>query len=375
MIYKNANIFTEDGTFVHGWFSVKEGLFEHIGQGFCEMEGIDLEGSKVIPGLIDVHGHGNSGYDFSTCDLEGLKVMTRYLAANGVTTVTPASMTMPIEALERAYANALALHKERDGARVAGINMEGPYFSYGKRGAQHPDYLKKPDFEEFKRLYDGCEGLIKIACVAPELEGAMDFIERAKELCTVSIAHTECTYDIAREAIAKGATQLTHLFNGMPSLHHRDPGPIAAGAEKKQVYAELICDGIHVHPSVIRMAFKMFPGRIILISDSLAGCGMGDGEYDLGGQKVFINGLRATLENGTIAGSVSNLFQMMRNAIKFGIPEKYAITAATINPAGQIGMDEQLGSIRVGKIADFVVCDDELNIKEVFVECNPIEES
>jgi len=221
--------------------------------------------------------------------------------------------------------------------------------------------------EGFNRLNAGCEGLIKIACVAPELEGAMDFIESVRDTCTVSIAHTECAYDTAKEAFAKGATQLTHLFNGMPSLHHRNPGPIAVGAEESNVFAELICDGVHIHPSVVRLAFKLFPERIILISDSLAGCGMGDGTYDLGEQKVIIKGPLATLEDGTIAGSVSNLFQMVRNAISFGIPESTAILSATINPAKQIGEDKAIGSIKEGKNADFVVCDEKLNIKTVYI--------
>ena len=368
MIYKNARIFKEDGTFERGNFTVEDGKFTSVDFGADPAEGIDLEGAQVIPGLIDIHGHGNSGYDFSTCDLEGLQTMTEYLASNGITSVAPASMTMPEERLEKAYANALALHKDRHGARVVGINMEGPYFSYGKRGAQNPEYLKNPDFDEFMRLQDSCEGLIKIACVAPELPGAMEFIKKAKDICTVSIAHTECTYDTAREAFANGATQLTHLFNGMPSLHHRNPGPIAAGAEDENVYAELICDGIHVHPSVIRLAFKMFPGRIILISDALSGCGMEGGIYDLGGQKIIIDGPRATLEDGTIAGSVSNLFSMMKNAISFGIPEGDAILSATLNPAKQLGMEDRIGSISEGKYADFVVLDEEMDVKDVYVE-------
>ena len=363
-------------------------------------EHIDLQGRLVIPGLIDLHGHGNSGYDFSTCDLEGLKTMAGYLAKNGITSFAPASMTMPYDRLERAFSNAAQLHALQaegtsgcscsarpDGlslasglinsfgsegsygtSRLVGINMEGPFFSHGKKGAQDPHFLKAPDYEGFRQLYDGCGGLIRIVDVAPELDGAMEFIRKASELCTVSVAHTEADYETVLDAFANGAGQMTHLFNGMNGIHHRSPGPIGAAFDTPEIYVELICDGIHVAPSVIRMVFELFRGRVILISDALACCGMPDGRFLLGEQEVTLKDHRATLADGTLAGSASNLFDMLRNAVSFGIPLEEAILSATANPARQLGAANELGSIEEGKKADFLICSESLQLEAVYME-------
>lgn len=368
MILKNGCIFTEEG-FRQSSIGVQNGKFVSVGK--CDKEEIlDLTGKYVLPGLIDIHGHGNSGYDFSTCDENGLRTMAVYLAKNGITSFAPASMTVSYDSLRTAYRHALHLNKNRaeKEAKVAGIHMEGPFFSYGKRGAQNPEYLKQPDFKAFKELFDSCEGLIKIVDVAPELEGAMGFIQEASELCTVSVAHTESDYEVASEAFEKGASHVTHLFNGMNGIHHRKPGVPLAALEKENVYAELICDGIHIHPSVIRMVFQLFAGRVVMISDALSCCGREDGIYDLGGLTVTLKGRKATLEDGTLAGSATNLFEMMKNAFSFGIPVEEAIRACTINPAKQIRASEQIGSIAVGKCADFLICDDEWNLESVYIE-------
>ncbi|MDD4200544.1 MAG: amidohydrolase family protein, partial [Eubacteriales bacterium] len=203
-----------------------------------------------------------------------------------------------------------------------------------------------------------------------------EFVKEAKELATVSIAHTDASYEDAKAAIDAGASHLTHLYNAMPPIHHRKPGVIGAGseadgsggAEDKAVVAELICDGYHVHPSSVRMAFKLFPGRICLISDSLRCCGMPPGKYDLGGQDVFLEeGQPARLEDGTIAGSASNVYTCMLNAIEYGIAEEEAILAATLIPAKQIAADEFIGSIESGKYADFIICDNELKPLEIYI--------
>ena len=246
--------------------------------------------------------------------------------------------------------------------------MEGPFFSEKKKGAQNGAYLRNPDFEAFKALQDGCGGLVRIVDVAPELEGAEEFIRKAKALCTVSIAHTDADYDAARKGIAAGVTHLTHLYNAMPAIHHRKPGVIAAAAEAETVSAELISDGQHVHPASVRLAFRIFgASRMVLISDSLRCCGMPDGEYELGGQQVFLQGGIARLADGTIAGSATNLFECMQRAVSFGISREDAIRAATYNPARQIGALSEVGSIADGKCADFVICDAELNRKAVWL--------
>lgn len=368
MLYKNANLFV-NGHFQPGSFRVEDGRFTEILDNTPAQAGVDLAGACVIPGLIDVHTHGNSGADFSDGDYEGLVNMARYLAQNGITGFAPASMTLPYGVLEAAFRTAVRLRNEKPAlcARIEGIQMEGPFFSEKKKGAQNGAYLKAPDAAAFRRLYDVSEGLIRIADVAAELPGAAEFAESVSKLCTVSLAHTDSTYDEAKAVFEAGARHLTHLYNAMPGIHHRSPGPIGAASERDDVVAELICDGQHVHRSAVRMAYKLFPGRICLISDALRCCGMPDGRYTLGGQDVFLQGGIARLKDGTIAGSATNLYDCMRKAVDFGIPKEQAILSATLIPARQIGRDGEIGSIAPGKRADFVVCDQALIRRAVYL--------
>ena len=370
MYYKNARIFTKDFTFQTGGFAVDEqGCFQNV-LGDIPADAVDLQGATVIPGLVDVHIHGAMGYDFSDGQPEGIAAMAAYLAKAGITAFAPASMTLPYETLEKAYAAArsFADNKPASCARLMGIHMEGPYFSEKKKGAQNGAYLKNPDFEGFKKLYDSCKGLIAIADVAPELPGAAEFVEKACKLCTVSVAHTDSDYDHAQAAFAAGATHLTHLFNAMPGIHHRNPGVIPAAVENENVRAELICDGIHIHPASVRLAFSMFGAdRMVLISDALRCLGMPEGEYELGGQQVFLQNNIAKLSDGTIAGAATNLYDGMRNAMAFGIAEADAVRAATYNPACAIGADAQIGAIENGKQADFLVCSADYAQKRVFL--------
>ena len=361
MLFKNANIFV-NGQFCYGAFRVKDGKFTEILDYNPAEEGIDLEGQYVIPGLVDVHNHGNSGADFSDGDYEGVAAMAKFLASCGVTSFAPASMTLPYETLDAAFRVAAKFHKDAPAghSRLMGIQMEGPFFSYAKKGAQNGAYLKDPDFEAFEKLFAASEGLVRIVDMAAELPGAAAFAEKASKLCTVSIAHSDTGYDDAKAVFAAGATHLTHLFNAMPGIHHRKPGPIGAASENDHVYAELICDGQHVHESAVRMAFKLFSGRICLVSDALRCAGMPDGQYELGGQDVFLKGGIARLADGTIAGSASNLYECMRNAVAFGISKVEAILSATYNPAKQIGRADEIGAIAPGLLADFVVCTEEL---------------
>lgn len=373
MFFKNARIFTSDFTFQNGAFEVTEdGRFGAVLPENIPADAIDLEGATVIPGLVDVHIHGAMGADFSDGDRAGLEKMAAYLAKEGITSFAPASMTLPYETLSNAFACGAAFAKDHpEGcARLMGIHMEGPYFSEKKKGAQNGAYLKNPDFEGFKKLFNDCGGLVGIVDVAPELPGSEDFIRQAKSLCTVSVAHTDATYEDARMAFDTGATHLTHTFNAMPGIHHRNPGVIPAAAENKNVRAELICDGFHVLPSVIRLAFAAFGGeRIVMISDALRCSGMPEGEYELGGQPIFLenNAVVAKLSDGTVAGSVSNLYKGLQNVIRFGIPEEDAVRAATWNPACAIGKQDKIGSIEPGKLADFIVCAPDYSEKRVFL--------
>lgn len=375
MRYENGWIFA-DGRFVRGGFSVENGRFAHVLEdvpGPAE----DLDGALVIPGLVDIHVHGCAGADFSDGDYAGLVRMARYLARQGVTSFAPASMTLPYDALDKAFHAAARLRREglADGARLMGIQMEGPFLSREKRGSQNPAYLRLPDWDRFLRLYDAAEGLLRIVDVAPELPGAVEFTRRASEKCRVSVAHAAAGYDQAAAVFDAGATHLTHLFNAMSGIHHRHPGPIGAASERENVTAELICDGIHVHPSAVRMAFRLFPGRICLISDALRCCGMADGSYSLGGQEILLSGGVARLTGGTIAGSAADLYQCMRRAVSFGIPREQAVWAATALPARVIGRESETGAIADGRAADFVICGGELEPEAVYLGGKRLEQS
>ena len=371
MFYKNARIFTSDFQFHTGAFEVRDGVFGRVLPAAVPADAIDLKGATVIPGLVDVHSHGNSGADFSDGDYEGLKKMAAFYAKCGVTSFAPASMTLPYDVLAKAFATARQLADEAPAghARLMGIQMEGPYFSYKKRGAQNPDYLKEPDFEGFQALYDGCGGLVRIVDVAPELPGAAEFVAKASKLCTVSIAHTDSDYDHAKAAIDAGVTHLTHLYNAMPGIHHRNPGVIPAAVENPKVRAEIICDGQHIHPASVRLAFSMFGGsRMILVSDSGRCAGLPDGsKFELGGQDAWLRDGVARLADGTIACSAANLWQCLTNVISWNIPEEDAVRAATYNPACAIGAQEKIGSIETGKLADFIVCSSDYTHKRVFL--------
>lgn len=375
MRYENGWIFA-DGRFVRGGFSVENGRFAHVLEdvpGPAE----DMDGALVIPGLVDIHVHGCAGADFSDGDYAGLVRMARYLARRGVTSFAPASMTLPYDALDKAFHAAARLRREglADGARLMGIQMEGPFLSREKRGSQNPAYLRLPDWDRFLRLYNAAEGLLRIVDVAPELPGAVEFTRRASEKCRVSVAHTAAGYDQAAAVFDAGATHLTHLFNAMSGIHHRHPGPIGAASERENVTAELICDGIHVHPSAVRMAFRLFPGRICLISDALRCCGMADGSYSLGGQEILLSGGVARLTGGAIAGSAADLYQCMRRAVSFGIPREQAVWAATALPARVIGRESETGAIADGRAADFVICGGELEPEAVYLGGKRLEQS
>ena len=371
MIYQNAMVFGPDFRFLKGGFAVDNGRFSRVLTA-GEEAGTDLGGAYVVPGFIDVHNHGNSGKDFSDGDDEGLKTLARYLAKNGITSFAPASVTLPESQLKAAYESAARFSKTAPAgcSVLRGIHMEGPFFSEKKKGAQNGAYLQNPDYEMFLRLNEEAQGLIRIADVAPELPGAIEYIEKVSKICTVSIAHTDANYDQAKAAIAAGATHITHLFNAMPSFLHRAPGVVGAAAESPWVIAELICDGQHVHESVVRAAVSMFGAeRLCLISDALSCCGMPKGVYELGGQKIILDGTVARLADApdTLAGSANNLFGIFRLALSFGISAEAAVRMASDTPARTLGVEGEVGSIANGKRADFLVLNGDFSLRRVYL--------
>lgn len=338
---------------------------------------LDAAGCYVVPGLIDLHFHGCMGEDFSDAGADGLRIMAEYELRHGVTGICPAGMTLPEKQLVAMCENA-AGHKRtaKGGAELVGINLEGPFLSEAKKGAQNGAYLQAPDIRLLRRLQEASGGLARLVTVAPELPGAVEFIREAQKAgITVSLGHTMADYDTARAAFEAGARQVTHLFNAMPPFTHRAPGVVGAAFDDARVCVELICDGVHIHKSVVRAVFRLFgPERVILISDTMRAAGMPDGNYTLGGQDVTVKGALCTLADGTIAGSATNLMSCLKTAVSFGIPLKDAVRAASWNPAGVLGVRDSMGSLEVGKKANLVLLDqNDLSLRAVFLQGEPVD--
>lgn len=330
---------------------------------------LGVDGCYVVPGFVDIHFHGCMGADLCDAEPEALKEIARYEASRGVTSICPATMTYPEDRLSSIARIAAAFEPAEDEALLVGINMEGPFISPDKIGAQNPAYVQRCDAGMLRRVQEEAGGLVKLVDIAPEEPGAMEFVREVAAEVRVSLAHTCTDYETAREAFAQGARHMTHLYNAMPGLHHRKPGPIAAAWEAPEATVELICDGVHVHEAMARLTFGLFgESRICLISDSMRATGLEDGTYDLGGQDVTVRGNVATLADGTIAGSVTDLAACVQHAVTaMNIPLEQALTAATITPAKAIGIDAERGSLAAGKTADIVVLDANLNVKHVIL--------
>lgn len=331
-----------------------------------DSEVIDAEGLYVVPGFIDVHTHGAVGHDFCEASLEGLYAVSAFEKSRGITSYCPTSMTYSEEILTDVFKVINDFKYEDKYARVLGINMEGPFISMAKKGAQNPRYVQNSDIDFFRRLNKVCNNKIKLITLAPETDGADRFIKELSDEVSISVGHTTADYDTASSAFDNGAKHVTHLFNAMPLFAHRDPGVVGAALEHKNVMAEVICDKIHVHPAMIRSIYRMFgKDRIVLISDSMEATGMEDGTYSLGGQQVTKSGSKATLSDGTLAGSVTDLFTCFKNAVDIGIPLEDAVKMASYNPAKSIGMEDQVGLLKEGYYADILLLDKDLNLVRV----------
>ncbi|MGO5023745.1 N-acetylglucosamine-6-phosphate deacetylase [Lawsonibacter sp. LCP25S3_G6] len=361
----NALVFDPKEGFVARDFCVKDGLIAEDALG-----PISAHGCYVIPGLTDLHFHGCVGEDFSDATPDGLQKMADYELSRGITQICPAGMTLGEDQLTKICQNAAA-HREKNsgGAELVGLHLEGPFLSMAKKGAQNAAYIHDPDPAMLHRLQEAAGGLVKLVTLAPEQPGSLEFIQSARQDgVTVSLGHTTADYDTASAAYKAGARQATHLFNAMPPFTHRSPGVVGAAFDYPEVKVELICDGVHIHPAVVRAVFKLFGSdRVILISDSLRATGMPDGRYPFGGQEIEVHGNRATMADdpNTLAGSVSDLMACLKTAVSFGIPLADAVTAAAVNPAKVLGIYNRLGSLDIGKEANAAILDEHLDLKAV----------
>ena len=365
MIIKSGKVFQEDGSFLEQTLYVNAHRLVDKAEYQDDGEIIDAEGLLVLPGLVDIHSHGAAGEDFSDGNPEGLKKILRYERSCGITSYCPTSMTFPKERLRQIFASIKGAQTE-EGAKVVGINMEGPFLDPAKKGAHVEKWIAAPDVAFVRELNQDVDGLVRLVTLAPNMDGAEEFIKEMHEEVCISLGHTAADYDCASRAMKFGAHHVTHLYNAMQPFGHRAPGLIGAAMDDPECMVELICDGYHIHPSAIRAAFRMFgPERVILISDSMRATGMENGTYELGGQEVTVKDRKAVLKDGTLAGSATNLYGCMCKAVEFGIPLEQAIMAATANPARSIGIFDRVGSIRIGKQADLLLVSENLELKRV----------
>lgn len=365
MIIKRGKVFQEDGNFLEQAIYINDHRLVDKAEYQYDGEVIDAEGLLVLPGLVDIHSHGAAGEDFSDGNPEGLKKILQYEKRCGITSYCPTSMTFPKERLRQIFASIKGAQTE-DGATVVGINMEGPFLDPAKKGAHVEKWIAAPDVAFVRELNQDADGLVRLVTLAPNMDGAEEFIKEMHEEVCISLGHTAADYDCASRAMKLGAHHVTHLYNAMQPFGHRAPGLIGAAMDDPECMVEMICDGYHIHPSAIRAAFRMFgPERVILISDSMRATGMENGTYELGGQEVTVKDRKAVLKDGTLAGSATNLYGCMCKAVEFGIPLEQAIMAATANPARSIGIFDRVGSIRIGKQADLLLVSENLELKRV----------
>lgn len=365
MIIKGGKVFQEDGSFLEQALYINDHRLVDKAEYQDDEKVIDAEGLLVLPGLVDIHSHGAAGEDFSDGNPEGLKKILQYEKCCGITSYCPTSMTFPKERLRQIFASIKGAQTEEE-AKVVGINMEGPFLDPAKKGAHVEEWIAAPDAAFVRELNQDVDGLVRLVTLAPNMDGAEEFIKEMHEEVCISLGHTAADYDCASRAMKLGAHHVTHLYNAMQPFGHRAPGLIGAAMDDPECMVEMICDGYHIHPSAVRAAFRLFgPERVILISDSMRAAGMENGTYELGGQEVTVKDRKAVLKDGTLAGSATNLYGCMCKAIEFGIPLEQAIMAATANPARSIGIFDRVGSIRIGKQADLLLVSENLELKRV----------
>ena len=366
MLLQNAIYYDEHFDPVRGDILVQGERIAQLGVCAPSADVLDCSGCTIVPGFIDIHIHGFAGGDPADASASSLDRMSRALARHGVTSFCPTGMTLPEDALAAQFRAVESCKGKETGARILGVRMEGPYLSQEKKGAQRGDCIRPADEAEFRRLCR--ESPVRIVDVAPETEGAIAFAQAVCADCVVSIAHTAADFETTQQALRCGFTHATHLFNAMPPIRNRDPGAVTAVFDSETATAEMICDGFHNHPAVVRMACRILgEDRFVVVSDAMRVADCGDGDFVLGGQQVFVRNGQARLADGTIAASTTNVYDEFRNLLRWGVPMRAALKACTINPARVVRADREIGTIETGKFADLLVLDANLDLCTVII--------
>jgi N-acetylglucosamine-6-phosphate deacetylase len=374
--FKNSWILTESGLKKTNLI-YEDGKIVSIGDEVCEDMVTLPETNVVCPGFIDEHIHGAGGSDAMDGTQKDLKTIAKSLASEGTTVFCTTTMTQSVANITKAL-NAIRDYiqsNSKEGAQILGVHLEGPFISPKHVGAQPLEYVQKPEVEAFKKYNEASGNNIKVVTLAPEVDGAKDLIHYLSENKIVaSVGHTDATYQDVEVAHEAGASNFTHTYNAMRALHHREVGTVGSAYLFDDMTCECICDGIHVSIPAIRLLYKNKPaGKMVLITDAMRAKGMPDGQYELGGQEVFVKEGQARLKDGTLAGSVLRMNVAVRNVMKFcNLSLAETVKLCTINVAKNLGIDSYLGSLRVGKRADFTIVDGNVEVQETIREGNVI---
>ncbi|WP_039068797.1 N-acetylglucosamine-6-phosphate deacetylase [Staphylococcus shinii] len=368
-VIANGRIYTENETIAQGYIIIDNGKIAQIGTGEYqgELTTIDLKGQHVLPGFIDIHMHGGYGEDAMDASFEGLKHLSESLLSEGTTSFLATTMTQSDENIIKALKNIVNYQGQQDNlntASIVGIHLEGPFISEHKVGAQNPAYVQRPSVAKIQQFQEIANDQIKVMTFAPEVEGARETLAALHNQINFSIGHTVATFDEVNEAVAHGAKHVTHLYNAGTAFEHRNPGLSGAAWVNDKLSTESIVDGIHSHPASIKIAYKQKGNkRFFLITDAMRAKGMPDGEYDLGGQNVTVKGSEARLASGALAGSILKMNEGLKNLIKFtgaSLDDLWRVTS--LNQAIALNIEDNKGSIAVGKDADIVVVDDDMQV-------------
>ncbi len=373
---KSDKIFLENEIF-KGYILVNDGIIEDIISEVYEsnIDIVDYEGKIIAAGFIDTHVHGYGGYDIMDRSTESVINVAKGLLNTGVTSFLATTLTDSKKKLIEAcqmVANAVSKpeYKNDKCAKIVGIFLEGPFFSEVFKGAQDERFMSNPDFDILKELYDASNGLVKKIAIAPERPNTEDFIKNANRLgIKVALGHSNATYEQAKRAIDLGANIFVHTYNAMTPLNHRNPGMVGAALSTEDTFSEVICDGYHVHPAAVKVIMRAKTKKqTVLITDCMMAGGKKDGMYKLGNFDVKVENGTARLKSGVLAGSVLRMDRAVKNVIKWGLADRLeAVNMASIVPARSIGFDDKIGSIKIGKYADFNILDDDMNIENVYV--------